>query len=430
MLQEPLYNLASRIRPKNLDELVGQDHLVGPGKPITRMVEAKALDSMILYGPPGIGKTTIAMALSGTTGYPFRKFNAANDAKKDLQQFYNEGQRLIILVDEIHRLRKPEQDYLLKMTETGQFVLIGATTENPYINLQPALRSRSNIFELKPLSYQEIAKHLRDVLNMNSQRTGLQEGIDVPEETLNFIARSVNGDVRKALNTLEKLVNSADLDKGISVTPKEAEPFLNRLYVSGDKDGDIHYDLLSALQKSIRGSDVNAALHYTARLLAIGDLVSLTRRLEVMAYEDISIADTDVALKVGMACEAAHRLGLPEASMVIAQAVIILATSPKSNLVERAINQALRDIEHFPNISIPDHLRDTHYKGADQLGRGIGYLYPHDFDYSLVKQQYMPDELIEREYIPQASDTKKRTPNEVKIIKHVKNLQKHTRKDH
>ena len=394
--------LAYRMRPRTLDEVIGQEHLVSPGKIINRMVVAKQLSSMILYGPPGTGKTSIASAIAGSTKVAFRQLNAATDTKKDLQIVAEEAKMsgsVILLLDEIHRLDKIKQDFLLPHLENGRIILVGATTENPYISINPAIRSRTQIFELKPLSTNDIKKALINAIEDTERGLG-KLNLNVSEEALNHFANSTNGDVRSALNALELAAKSTEKseDGQIHISISIAEECIQKKALSYDKDGDNHYDVLSALQKSIRGSDVNASLHYAARLMEAGDLTSLMRRLLVIAYEDIGLGNPQGAARTVSAIQAAERLGLPEARIPLANAIIELALSPKSNTVIRSIDSALADIRNGHVISIPDHLKDVHYSGANKLGRGIHYKYPHDYPGHYVHQQYLPDSLKNAEY--------------------------------
>ncbi len=394
--------LAYRMRPRTLDEVIGQEHLVSPGKIINRMVVAKQLSSMILYGPPGTGKTSIASAIAGSTKVAFRQLNAATDTKKDLQIVAEEAKMsgsVILLLDEIHRLDKTKQDFLLPHLENGRIILVGATTENPYISINPAIRSRTQIFELKPLSTNDIKKALINAIEDTERGLG-KLNLNVSEEALNHFASSTNGDVRSALNALELAAKSTEKseDGQIHISISIAEECIQKKALSYDKDGDNHYDVLSALQKSIRGSDVNASLHYAARLMEAGDLTSLMRRLLVIAYEDIGLGNPQGAARTVTAVQAAERLGLPEARIPLANAIIELALSPKSNTVIQSIDYALADIRNGHVISIPDHLKDAHYSGANKLGRGIHYKYPHDYPGHYVHQQYLPDSLKNAEY--------------------------------
>ncbi|SJZ51514.1 putative ATPase [Pilibacter termitis] len=394
--------LAYRMRPRTIDEVIGQAHLVGEGKIIRRMVQAKMLSSMILYGPPGTGKTSIASAIAGSTKYAFRMLNAAVDSKKDLQIVAEEARMsgtVILLLDEIHRLDKTKQDFLLPHLESGRIVMIGATTENPYITINPAIRSRTQIFEVKPLSEEEITHSL--LLALKDTERGLGEyKVEIEENALLHLSRATNGDLRAALNGLELAVKSTcENEKGvISLTLEVVEESVQRKALTHDKDGDAHYDVISALQKSIRGSDVNAALHYAARLIEAGDLPILSRRLLVIAFEDIGLANPSAAQHTVAAIQAAEKLGFPEARIPLANAIVNLALSPKSNSAYTAIDAALSDIRRGNAGEVPDHLRDAHYKGAKSLGRGINYQYPHDFPNEWVNQQYLPDKLKTRIY--------------------------------
>ncbi|MDR0298702.1 MAG: replication-associated recombination protein A, partial [Streptococcaceae bacterium] len=322
-------NLARRMRPRNIDEVIGQQHLVSPGKIIRRMVEAKLLSSMILYGPPGTGKTSIASAIAGTMGLTFRDFNATSDNKKKLQEIAEEAMAfgtVILLLDEIHRLTKPLQDFLLPLLENGDIILIGATTENPYFSVVPAIRSRVQIFEVKSLETSDLTLAVKQALQ--DKERGFDFDIDLDDDALNFLVHSTNGDLRSVFNSLELAVLSSPEHH---ITLEDMENSLQKKAATFDKDGDAHYDLLSALQKSIRGSDVNASLHYAARLIEGGDLLSLARRLTVIAYEDIGLANPDAQVHAVTALDACERLGFPEARILIGNVVIDLALSPKSN---------------------------------------------------------------------------------------------------
>ncbi|MGX7420119.1 replication-associated recombination protein A [Carnobacterium gallinarum] len=389
--------LAFRMRPTNIDQIVGQTHLVGEGKIIRRMVESKMLSSMILYGPPGIGKTSIASAIAGSTKYAFRTLNAATDTKKDLQIVVEEARMsgtVILLLDEVHRLDKPKQDFLLPHLENGRVVMIGATTENPYITINPAIRSRTQIFELKPLSIEDIEKAIESALNDPVHGLGTQS-IELTKEALLHFARATNGDLRSSLNGLELAAKSTHpaVDGIIRIDLEVAEECVQRKALTHDKDGDAHYDVISALQKSVRGSDVNAALHYMARLVEAGDLPIIARRLMVIAYEDIGLANPAAAARTVTAVQAAEKLGFPEARIPLATAIVDLCLSPKSNSTYVAIDAALSDIRAGKSGDVPDHLRDSHYKGAKDLGRGIDYKYPHAYPDAWVNQQYLPDKL-------------------------------------
>ena len=394
--------LAYRMRPTCLEEVVGQQNLVAPGKIIARMIAAKQLSSMILYGPPGIGKTSIASAIAGTTKYAFRTLNAATDTKKELQIVIEEAKMsgtVILLLDEIHRLDKPKQDFLLPHLENGRVILIGATTENPYIAINPAIRSRTQIFELIPLTPEEIHQALKRALTDETKGLGNYE-VEITDGAMHTLTHFSNGDVRSSLNALELAVKSTpeNEDGKIIITEEIAGNCLQRKVFAHDKNGDQHYDVISAFQKSIRGSDVDAALHYMARLIEAGELITLIRRLLVIAYEDIGLANPAGASRAVLAVQAAEKLGLPEARIPLANAVIELALSPKSNTAISSIDAALSDVRQGKSGNIPSHLQDAHYQGAQKLGRGTNYQYPHNYPNHWVKQQYLPDTLKHTQY--------------------------------
>ena len=394
--------LGYRMRPTCLEEVVGQQHLVAPGKIIARMIAAKQLSSMILYGPPGIGKTSIASAIAGTTKYAFRTLNAATDTKKELQIVIEEAKMsgtVILLLDEIHRLDKPKQDFLLPHLENGRVILIGATTENPYIAINPAIRSRTQIFELIPLTPEEIHQALKRALTDETKGLGNYD-VEITDGAMHTLTHYSNGDVRSSLNALELAVKSTpeNEDGKIIITEEIAGNCLQRKVFAHDKNGDQHYDVISAFQKSIRGSDVDAALHYMARLIEAGELITLIRRLLVIAYEDIGLANPAGASRAVLAVQAAEKLGLPEARIPLANAVIELALSPKSNTAILSIDAALSDIRQGKSGNIPSHLQDAHYQGAQKLGRGTNYQYPHNYPNHWVKQQYLPDTLKHTQY--------------------------------
>ena len=395
--------LAYRMRPTKLEEVVGQKHLVAPGKIIHRMIEAKMLSSMILYGPPGIGKTSIASAIAGTTRYAFRMLNAATDSKKDLQIVAEEAKMsgtVILLLDEIHRLDKTKQDFLLPHLENGRIIMIGATTENPYISINPAIRSRTQIFELKPLSQEDILEAIDRALTDSEKGLGSYP-VHLQEAAKIHLARSTNGDLRSVLNGLELAVKSTPIDEQtgkIELSIDIIESCIQKKALTHDKDGDAHYDVISALQKSIRGSDVDAALHYLARLIEAGDLPIICRRLMVIGYEDVGLANPQAAARTVSAIQAAEKLGFPEARIPLANAVIDLCLSPKSNSAISAIDAALADVRAGKSGEVPDHLRDSHYQGAKKLNRGVDYRYPHAYPNAWVNQQYFPDKLKNQHY--------------------------------
>ena len=398
-MQKPL---AYRMRPQHIDEIIGQKHLVGPGKIIRRMVDAKRLSSMILYGPPGTGKTSIASAIAGSSRYAFRILNASNDGKKELEQVVEEGKMsgsVILLLDEIHRLNTTKQDFLLPHLESGRVILIGATTENPYLTINPAIRSRVQIFQVKPPQSEEVKEALQRAIKDKERGLG-EYNIELSEDVLNHFAHVTLGDIRSALNALELAVLSTppESDGTIRITQEIAEECLQHKRMVHDKDGDAHYDTISAFQKSIRGSDVDAALYYLAVLLEAGELTIACRRLLVTAYEDIGLANPAATLRTVSAVQAAERLGLPEARIPLAFAVTELALSPKSNTSYMGINKAMSAIRDGKVGPIPLHLRDAHYSGAKDLGHGVDYLYPHDYPHHYVTQQYLPDVLVNEQF--------------------------------
>lgn len=400
--------LAYRMRPSSIDEVIGQQHLVGEQGIIRRMVNAKRLSSMILYGPPGVGKTSIAKAIAGSTAGKFRQLNAVTNTKKDMQMIAEEAKmsgQVILLLDEIHRLDKGKQDFLLPHLENGQIILIGATTSNPYHAINPAIRSRTQIFELYPLTEADIKTALFRALNDKEKGYG-NEDIEIDEAAINHFVQSAQGDIRTSLNALELAILSAETKNPIKITLKDAQDCLQKSSFQFDKDGDMHYDLMSAFQKSIRGSDVDAALHYLARLIEGGDLPTIARRLLVISYEDIGLASPSAGSRTLAAIESAERLGFPEARIPLAQAVIELCLSPKSNSGISAIDAALSDVRSGKIGAIPKHLKDAHYQGAKDLGNGVGYQYPHSVPSGFIAQQYLPDTLKKKQYYVPKSTSK------------------------
>ncbi|ELK44815.1 replication-associated recombination protein A [Halobacillus sp. BAB-2008] len=399
MSQQPL---AFRMRPSNINEIIGQQHLVAEGKTIHRMVTAGRLASMILFGPPGTGKTSMATALAKSLRIPHKLLNAVTDKKKDMEIAVEEAKmhgQLVLILDEVHRLDKAKQDFLLPHLESNRLTLIGCTTSNPYHSINPAIRSRCHLFELHSLTEEDVKTALERSINDENQGLG-HMNISVTDQALDHFAAASNGDLRSALNGLELAAFSTPEDEAetVQITLEVAEECMQKKSFSHDKDGDAHYDLLSAFQKSIRGSDVDASLHYLGRLIEAGDLDSIARRLVVIAYEDIGLANPQAGPRALAAVEAAERIGFPEARIPLAVAVTELALSPKSNSAYKALDAALADIRAGKSGDVPAHLKDSHYKGAQTLGRGIDYKYPHNYENSWVNQQYLPDKLKNRTY--------------------------------
>lgn len=402
MHNEPL---AFRLRPETIDEVIGQDHVIGETTPLYRMIKNGHVPSLLLYGEPGIGKTSLAYAIAGTSKLPFIALNATVAGKKDVEDVVKEARmtgKVLLFLDEIHRFNKLQQDTLLPHVESGSIILIGATTENPFHDVNPAIRSRcGEIVQLKRLQPEDLLNLLKRTLEDKKKGLG-QEDIVITTEQLQKIAEGVNGDARKALTFLESLLAASDEENGqIIVKDDLLQQLLTRISLLGDKKGSHHYNLLSALQKSVRGSDVNAALYYLAQLLEIGDLTAVTRRLLVMSYEDIGLAAPDVGAHVVAATDAALRLGMPEARIPLSVVTVEMCLASKSNSAYRAIDQATKVLHEQPTGEIPMHLRDTHYGGAAQLGHG-GYVYPHDTPVGSfggwTDQQYLPDSLAGTEF--------------------------------
>lgn len=392
-------NLAFDMRPRTIEAVVGQEHLTQGKGIIRRMVDAERLQSLILYGPPGTGKTSIASALSGSTGIPFEEFHAGVDDKKKLKDFAkqlkNDDDQLIVLLDEIHRLDKPKQDFLLPFMESGQFIIIGATTENPYISIQPAIRSRTSIFEVHPLNPENLSQLVDRALSDKDDGLG-EYDVTLTDDARYTLIHSTNGDVRSMLNALELAVRSGQ-ENTVTIHKEDIEACVQKKNIAGDKDGDSHYDLISAFQKSLRGSDTDASLYYLGCLIETGDLEIICRRLLITAYEDVGIAEPSVSVFVSHATQDALKVGLPEARIPLANAVIFVATAPKSNKGYSALDRA-REMLDIP-VQIPKHLRDAHYKGAGKLGHGTEYKYAHDSKYGWVRQQYLPDQLVGKRFL-------------------------------
>lgn len=395
--------LAVRMRARSLEEFVGQDEIVGKGKLLRRAIEADQLSSVIFYGPPGTGKTTLARIIANTTKAAFEQLNAVTSGVADIKQvaknardrlgMYN--QRTILFIDEIHRFNKSQQDALLPFVEDGTIVLIGATTENPYFEVNAPLLSRSRVFGFRHLEDEDIKKLINYALNDAERGLG-RFRVNLHEDAVRHIINVANGDARSALNAVElAVVTTTPGQDGIrEITLEVAEESIQKRSVRYDKSGDQHYDVISAFIKSLRGSDPDAAIHWLARMIYAGeDPRFIARRLIVHAAEDVGMADPKALVMATSAASALEYIGMPEARIPLAEAVIYIATAPKSNAVINAIDLALGDIESKKLGSVPVHLRDSHYKGAAKLGHGKGYKYPHDFEGNYVRQQYLPDEL-------------------------------------
>lgn len=393
--------LASRMRPETLDQVVGQKHIVGPGTLLYRAIKADQLGSIIFYGPPGTGKTTLAKVIAHTTKAEFCQINATVAGKKDMEEVVQKakdtlgmyGRRTILFVDEIHCFNKSQQDYLLPFVEDGTLILIGATTENPYFEVNGALLSRSRIFELKALEKEDILELLHRAVTDVEKGMGSYRAV-LDEDAADFLADVANGDARAALNALELgvLTTPRAEDGKIHIDLEVAQECIQKRAVRYDKDGDNHYDTISAFIKSMRGSDPDAAVYYLGRMLYAGeDIKFIARRIMIHAAEDVGMADPQALNVAVSAAQAVERIGMPEARIILAEAVIYIASAPKSNSVITAIDQAMEAVRTEKTRPVPVHLKDTHYKGAEKLGHGAGYLYPHDFPGHYVKQQYLPD---------------------------------------
>lgn len=396
--------LINRLRPKKIDDIIGQHNLIGENKVLTKIVTSKKMFSFILYGPPGTGKTSIANALANELDYKFKILNAVNCTKKDLTTVIEESKRfkkVILLLDEFHRLTKPMQDILLPEIEYDNIYVIGCTTNNPYHTVNPAIRSRLIIFKLKQVSENDIYEYLKNISKNNEI---FPKNLTIDDDVLKTIALNSSGDLRFSLNTFEILYNLSNENEHITKEKLLSLSLGN--FKNYDKDGDTFYDIISAFQKSIRGSDVDASLYYLALLIDSGDLDTIYRRMSVIAYEDIGLANPNIGPFVHAAIETAKMLGLPEARIPLANAVIQLALSVKSNTAITAIDSALSEIKTNPKFVIPDHLRDSHYYGADKLNRGVGYKYPHSHPSGYIKQQYLPDNLVGRSFYTPKTNNK------------------------
>lgn len=424
--------LAARMRPRTLDEVVGQEHIIGKDRLLYRAIQADKISSVIFYGPPGTGKTTLAKVIANTTSAEFTQINATVAGKKDMEEVVAKakdlqgmyGKRTILFIDEIHRFNKSQQDYLLPFVEDGTVILIGATTENPYFEVNGALLSRSIIFELKPLS-QDAVKELLKKAVYDAERGMGSYKAEIDEDALDFLAELSGGDARHALNAVELgIMTTARGDDGkIHITLDVAQECIQKRAVRYDKDGDNHYDTISAFIKSMRGSDPDAAVYYLARMLYAGESVTfIARRIMICAAEDVGMADPQALVVATNASLAVERIGMPEARILLAEAATYVATAPKSNASYLAVDEALAEVERSGNLPIPPHLQDAHYKSAAKLGHGTGYLYAHDFPNHYVEQQYLPYELNGKEFYSPTGNG-----YEVKIKEHMKRIKAEAR---
>lgn len=420
--------LASRLRPSTLDEVVGQRHIIGKDKLLYRAIQADKISSIIFYGPPGTGKTTLAKVIANTTSAEFKQLNATVAGKKDMEEVVKTakdslgmyGKKTILFVDEIHRFNKSQQDYLLPFVEDGTLVLIGATTENPYFEVNGALLSRSRIFELKALEKDDIKELVKRAVYDVEKGMGTYEAV-IDEDAAEFLADVANGDARAALNAVELgvLTTNRGEDGKIHIDLETAQECIQKRAVRYDKDGDNHYDTISAFIKSMRGSDPDAAVYYLARMLYAGeDIKFIARRIMICASEDVGNADPQALVVSVNASLAVERIGMPEAQIILSQAVTYVASAPKSNAACNAIGEAMSYIQNEKTMPVPVHLQDKHYKGAAKLGHGEGYLYAHDFPNHYVKQQYLPDGMEDVSfYRPSENGYEKRIGEHLRFLK-------------
>lgn len=384
--------LADKLRPSSLEQVVGQEHLIGENRALRRIIDAGREVNMIFYGPPGVGKTTIANIIASKTNKRLYKLNATNASVKDIKAIVEDMDSLhamngiLLYLDEIQNFNKKQQQSLLEYIETGKITLIASTTENPYHYVYKAILSRSTVFEFKPLMVKDIEKLVKITLD--------KLHMEYEEDIVSYVAQMSGGDARRAINIIEL---SSVCAEG-TLTVKEIENYVNKKYLDYDRDGDSHYDILSAFQKSIRGSDPDAAIHYLARLIKADDLISICRRLLVIASEDIGLAYPTAITIVKSCTDTAKELGFPEARIPLAEAVLVLATAPKSNSAVCAIDAAITDLDTKDFGDIPVHLKDSHYSGAKSLGRGVNYKYPHSYPNNYVRQQYLPDKIKDAKY--------------------------------
>ena len=421
--------LAARMRPVTLEEVVGQQHIVGKDKLLYRAIKADKLSSIIFYGPPGTGKTTLAKVIANTTSAEFTQINATIAGKKDMEEVVNKakdiqgmyGKKTILFIDEIHRFNKGQQDYLLPFVEDGTVILIGATTENPYFEVNGALISRSVIFELKPLEKEDIKELIRRAVYDKEKGMGAYEA-EIDEDALEFLAELSGGDARHALNAIELgiMTTNRSEDGKIHITLSVAGECIQKRVLRYDKSGDNHYDTVSAFIKSMRGSDPDAAVYYLARMLYAGESVTfIARRMMICAAEDVGNADPNALTVAVSAAQAVERVGMPESQIILSQAAAYIATAPKSDASIKAILEASKAVEQTGNLPIPTHLQDAHYKGAAKLGHGTGYKYAHDYPNDYVEQQYLPYELSGREFYRPSGNG-----YEVKIKEHMARIKR------
>ena len=420
--------LASRMRPTTLDEVVGQKHIIGKDKLLYRAIKADKLGSVIFYGPPGTGKTTLAKVIANTTSARFEQINATVAGKKDMEEIVKNakdsigmyGQKTILFVDEIHRFNKSQQDYLLPFVEDGTITLIGATTENPYFEVNNALLSRSRIFELKPLEKQDIRELVMRAVYDTEKGMGTYSA-DITDEAADFLADVANGDARAALNAVELGILTTDKsdDGKIHITIDVAAECIQKRVVRYDHDGDNHYDTISAFIKSMRGSDPDAAVYYLARMLYVGeDVKFIARRIMICASEDVGNADPNALVVAVSAAQAVERIGMPESQIILSQAAAYVATAPKSNAAYMGIAKAMKTVADTRTMPVPAHLQDRHYKGAEKLGHGLGYKYAHDYPNHYVTQQYLPDGMEGmRFYEPSENGYEKKIREHMEFIK-------------
>ncbi len=420
--------LASRMRPTTLEEVVGQKHIIGKDKLLYRAIKADKLGSVIFYGPPGTGKTTLAKVIANTTSARFEQINATVAGKKDMEEIVKNakdsigmyGQKTILFVDEIHRFNKSQQDYLLPFVEDGTITLIGATTENPYFEVNNALLSRSRIFELKPLEKQDIRELVMRAVYDTEKGMGTYSA-DITDEAADFLADVANGDARAALNAVELGILTTDKsdDGKIHITIDVAAECIQKRVVRYDHDGDNHYDTISAFIKSMRGSDPDAAVYYLARMLYAGeDVKFIARRIMICASEDVGNADPNALVVAVSAAQAVERIGMPESQIILSQAAAYVATAPKSNAAYMGIAKAMKTVADTRTMPVPAHLQDKHYKGAEKLGHGLGYKYAHDYPNHYVTQQYLPDGMEGmRFYEPSENGYEKKIREHMEFIK-------------